>query len=85
MEEKRNVFFKFVECFLNQSFPQTLKAMILMHLVIPMFEDSFKKNETNELIGGPPSPEQDSPNNVISVFLNKVIDPEVAFPVCFFN
>ncbi|XP_065666832.1 transformation/transcription domain-associated protein isoform X3 [Hydra vulgaris] len=80
VEKKRNVFFKFVECFLNQSFPQTLKAMILMHLVIPMFEDSFKKNETIELIGGPPCPEQDSPNNVISVFLNKVIDPEMAFP-----
>jgi len=79
VEQKRAVFFKFVECFQDQSFHQDLKAMVLQHIIIPMFEESFKKGETNELIGGPPNPDQDSPTNVISVFVNKVIDPEHPF------
>ena len=79
MDEKRSVFFKFVECFHDQSFNQDLKAMILQHIIIPMFEESFKQSQTDELIGGPPNPEHDSPTSVISVFVNKVIDPEHPF------
>jgi transformation/transcription domain-associated protein len=79
VEEKRSVFFKFVECFHDQSFNQDLKAMILQHVIIPMFEESFKQGETDVLIGGPPNPENDSPSNIISVFVNKVIDPEHPF------
>lgn len=73
------MFFKFVECFQDQTYNQDIKAMILQHVIIPMFEESFKKNETDDLIGGPPNPEFDSPTNVISVFVNKVIDPEQPF------
>lgn len=76
VEEKRKVFFKFVDCFQDQTYNQDLKAMILQHIIIPMFEESFKQGQTNEIIGGPPDPEHDSPTNVISVFVNKVIDTE---------
>ena len=44
-----------------------------------MFDESFKLSQTNDLIGGPPDPEHDSPTNIISVFVNKVIDPEHPF------
>lgn len=53
--------------------------MILQHIILPMFEESFKSQQTDELIGGPPNPEHDSNTNVISVFVNKVIDPEHPF------
>ena len=32
-----------------------------------------------QLLGGPPDPERDSETNVISVFINKVINPEKPF------
>ena len=73
------MFFKFVECFQDQTYQQDLKAMILQHIIIPMFDESFKLGQTNDLIGGPPNPEHDSPTNVISIFVNKVIDPEHPF------
>eukprot|EP00794_Sanderia_malayensis_P003406 gene3406-3896_t len=57
-EQKRNVFFKFTDCFLDHNYAQELKAM---------------------LIGGAPNPDQDSSDNVISVFINKVIDPQSPF------
>ena len=31
---------------------------------------------THQLIGGPPNPGQDSTDNLVSVFISKVIDPE---------
>ena len=37
------MFFKFVDCFQDQTFSQDIKAMILQHIIIPMFEESFKK------------------------------------------
>ena len=40
-----------------------------------MFQVSFERGEGDALIGGPPSPEQDSNENVISVFVSKVVDP----------
>ena len=44
-----------------------------------MFQVSFERGEGDGLIGGPPSPEQDSNENVISVFVCKVVDPDNPF------
>lgn len=44
-----------------------------------MFQVSFERGEGDALIGGPPSPEQDSNENVISVFVCKVVDPDNPF------
>ena len=53
----------------------------LQYIIIPMFVASFEKgsSETDSIIGGPPNPEQDSGENVISVFVSRVIDPENPF------
>ncbi|XP_015774341.1 PREDICTED: transformation/transcription domain-associated protein-like [Acropora digitifera] len=79
VEQKRAVFFKFVELFHDQNFPQELKAKALQYVLIPMFQVSFERGEGDALIGGPPSPEQDSNDNVISVFIGKVINPDNPF------
>lgn len=47
--------------------------------MIPCFATSFERDEGEKLIGGPPSPDQEHPKNVISVFINSVIDPENPF------
>lgn len=44
-----------------------------------MFQVSFERGEGDALIGGPPSPEQDSNENVVSVFVCKVVDPDNPF------
>ena len=46
-----------------------------------MFVSSFEKgaSETDAIIGGAPNPEQDNEENVISVFVSRVIDPENPF------
>ena len=51
----------------------------MQYVLIPMFQISFDRGEGNALIGGPPNPEQDSHENVISVFVRKVVDPENPF------
>ena len=51
---------------------QDLKAKILQFVIIPCFATSFEKQEGEKLIGGPPAPDQDNPDNIISVFINKV-------------
>ncbi|XP_035826346.1 transformation/transcription domain-associated protein isoform X2 [Aplysia californica] len=76
---KRKAFFKFVTVFHDQSWPQELKAKILQYVLVPCFFNSFEKGEGDKLIGGPPAPDQDSEDNVISVFINRVIDPENPF------
>lgn len=52
---------------------------ILQYVLIPCFSSSFEKDEGEKLIGGPPSPEQENSDNIISVFINSVIDPENPF------
>lgn len=79
VEWKRKAFFKFVELFHDNSFPQELKAKILQYIIIPSFAVAFERGEGERLIGGPPTPDQDLPDNVISMFINKVIDPEKPF------
>ncbi|XP_072179557.1 transformation/transcription domain-associated protein-like [Diadema setosum] len=75
-EQKRHIFFKFVELFHDKVFPQELKAKALQYVISPMFAASFDKGEGDSLIGGPSNPGQDSPDNLVSVFISKVIDPE---------
>ncbi|XP_077979126.1 transformation/transcription domain-associated protein-like [Glandiceps talaboti] len=76
VEQKRVVFFKFVDLFRDQNFPQVLKAKALQYVIIPMFSASFDKGEGEQLIGGPPTPGQDSTDNIISVFISRLIDPD---------
>ncbi|XP_055874365.1 transformation/transcription domain-associated protein-like isoform X5 [Biomphalaria glabrata] len=76
---KRKAFFKFVSIFHDPTWPQELKAKILQYILIPCFYNSFEKGEGDKLIGGPPAPDQDNEDNVISVFINRIIDPENPF------
>ena len=48
-------------------------------MLIPCFAISFERDEGERLIGGPPSPDQENPDNIISVFINNVIDPDNPF------
>ena len=70
---KRAAFFKFKEIFRDTNYPQELKAKVLQYIIIPMFATSFEKGETEQLIGGPPEPDEDSPDNLISIFINDII------------
>lgn len=79
VEWKREAFFEFVEVFHLKNYPQELKAKILQYIIIPCFQHAFEHGEGEALIGGPPSPDQDNQDNVISVFINRVIDPENPF------
>lgn len=51
----------------------------MQYVLIPCFQNSFDNGEGEKLIGGPPAPDQDNPDNVISVFINKIIDPDNPF------
>lgn len=79
VEWKRNAFFRFVEHFPSNSMSQELKANILQLIIIPCFAVSFERGEGTKLVGGPPMPYVDDPENVVSVFINKVIDPDNPF------
>ncbi|CAH1997935.1 unnamed protein product [Acanthoscelides obtectus] len=80
VEWKRTTFFRFVELFPMNDMSQELKAKVLQLILIPCFAESFARGETNKLVGGPPMPYQDSNDNVVSVFINKLIDPDNPFP-----
>ncbi|KAK9874414.1 hypothetical protein WA026_002761 [Henosepilachna vigintioctopunctata] len=80
VEWKRSAFFRFVELFPLRTMSQQLKSKVLQLILIPCFAVSFVRGETNKLIGSQPMPYQDNPNNVVSVFINKLIDPENPFP-----
>nr|CAH7738958.1 unnamed protein product [Callosobruchus chinensis] len=80
VEWKRTTFFRFVELFPTNEMSQELKAKVLQLILIPCFAESFARGETNKLVGGPPMPYQDSSDNVVSVFINKLIDPDNPFP-----
>lgn len=76
---KRNTFFQFVEVFMDASVSQDVKAKILQFIIIPCFSVSLSKEAGDELIGYSPSPYQDFSDNIVSVFINKIIDPEEPF------
>ncbi|XP_070134948.1 transcription-associated protein 1 isoform X3 [Drosophila bipectinata] len=73
---KRNAFFHFVENFNNNAISEELKAKIITSVIIPCFTVSFDKGEGNKLIGAPPTPYQEDEKNIVSVFINKVFDPD---------
>lgn len=75
IEWKRDAFAKFVNVFHDPNYPQKLKAKILQYIIIPSFSHSFEKGLGEALLGGPPQPERENPNNLIHMFINKVIDP----------
>ncbi|KAH9644539.1 hypothetical protein HF086_002340 [Spodoptera exigua] len=77
IEWKRAAFFRFVEHFSSDAMSQELKAKVLQMILIPCFAYSFEKGQ--KIVGGTPAPYQDSPDNVVSVFINNVIDPENPF------
>ena len=44
-----------------------------------MFTATFEEGNGDELLGGAPDPEHDNEENIISVFINKVINPDKPF------
>ncbi|KAK3867130.1 hypothetical protein Pcinc_027378 [Petrolisthes cinctipes] len=79
VEWKRSAFFQFVEMFEDISVPQELKARILQYIIIPSLSVSLECGDGEKLIGYPPAPDQDHPDNVVSVFINRVINPDEPF------
>ncbi|PSN44253.1 Transcription-associated protein 1 [Blattella germanica] len=79
VEWKRSAFFRFVEHFPSPTMSQELKSKILQLVLIPCFAQSFERGEGEKLVGSPASPDQDNPDNVVSVFISKVIDPDKPF------
>lgn len=75
---KRSAFFRFVEIFPQPNLSPELKSKILQLILIPCFAVSFDRGEGDKLVGSTPTPEQDHPDNIVSVFITKVIDPENA-------
>ncbi|KAG5328830.1 TRRAP protein, partial [Acromyrmex heyeri] len=79
VEWKRSAFFRFVEHFPTNNMSQELKANVLQLIIIPCFAVSFERGEGMKLVGGAPMPYQDNPENVVSVFISKIIDPDNPF------
>ncbi|KAL7293008.1 hypothetical protein TKK_0013455 [Trichogramma kaykai] len=75
VEWKRRAFYRFVELFPTPMAPE-LKAKIVQLIIIPCFAASFEKGENVKLVGCAPVPYIDSNENIISIFINKIIDPE---------
>ena len=42
---------------------------ILQYVIIPTFSSCFEEGKVDTLLGGPPDPERDSDDNIISVFI----------------
>ena len=72
VEWKRSAFFRFVEHFPSPNMSQELKSKVLQMILIPCFAQSFERGEGEKLVGSPASPDQDNPDNVVSVFISKV-------------
>lgn len=79
VEWKRAAFFRFVEDFQNRNMSEELKAKILQLVLIPCFAIGFERGEGEKLVGSPVSPDQDNPDNIVSAFINRVIDPDNPF------
>lgn len=79
VEWKRSAFFRFVEHFPTNNLSQELKANVLQLIIIPCFAVSFERGEVTKLVGSAPMPYQDNPENVVSVFISKIINPEDPF------
>ena len=66
-------------CFYSPLPPGPSPCQILQYIVIPMCAASFEEQRGDELLGGAPDPEHDNEDNIISVFINKVINPDKPF------
>lgn len=73
---KRAVFYKYVDIHNNPIISDDLKAKVLQMIIIPCFSKSFENGEAQLLIGTPPKPFEDVSANIVSVFIQKVIDPD---------
>ena len=73
---KRKVFFRFVEKFHEKDYADELKAKIMQYVLIPCMSYCFERGQGDELIGSKPMPDSDNANNIVSVFLEQIIDPE---------
>ncbi|KAL7021314.1 hypothetical protein ACKWTF_011837 [Chironomus riparius] len=69
---KRNAFFMFVDYYNRPTVTTDLKIKILTMILIPSFAISFDKGEESRLIRGLT---QDEESNIISVFINKIVNP----------
>ena len=58
---------------------QDLKAKILQYILIPCFSWSFEHGEGDKLIGSPPAPDDENNSNVVSAFIQSIIDLENPF------
>jgi transformation/transcription domain-associated protein len=92
VEWKRSAFFLFVEFHKNPMISVELKVKILTMIIIPSFAVSFDNGQGEELVGAPAAPIQQpsatpmsvssvsstesDEENIVSVFVNKVIEPE---------
>ncbi|XP_068243023.1 transformation/transcription domain-associated protein isoform X3 [Palaemon carinicauda] len=76
---KRSAFFQFVEMFEDVNVPQELKARILQYIIIPCLTVSLENGDGEKLIGYPLAPDQDHHDNVVSVFITRVINPDEPF------
>jgi len=79
VEWKRAAFFRFVELFASASVAPELKSKVLQLVLIPCFAVSFERGEGEKLVGTPPAPEQDNPENIVSVFISKVGPSSASF------
>jgi transformation/transcription domain-associated protein len=63
----------------SSSYSTKLIADLLKIIIIPMVENCFQKNQHLEFIGCTPEPDFDNDKNLISLFINKIVDPENAY------
>ena len=75
-QKKRAIFFAFIPIYLDTAVDNAFKAKVFVHILIPMVRNSFEEGEVDEIIGGPPCPDEDSESNIISVFISTFIDCE---------
>lgn len=79
VEWKRAAFFHFVDIFNAGALSQDLTAKILTTILIPSFAVGFERGEGHRLVGATPSPADEDDLNVVSVFISRVIDPDLPF------
>ncbi|KAA0197800.1 hypothetical protein HAZT_HAZT001767 [Hyalella azteca] len=76
VEWKRRAFFEFVQLFVDGSVVQELKACVLQYIIIPSFSVSLERGERDLLISNSETPCIDSPDNIVSVFINQIMNPD---------
>ena len=83
VEWKRSAFFEFMSLWklpeTESRLTQDLKAKILQYILIPCFSWSFEHGEGDKLIGSAPAPDDENNSNVVSAFIQNIIDPENPF------